>query len=247
MGYMTYYGVSVIGGSADEQNAIFKEISKAVYGDENGASDIETGFEAKWYDCEDDVTTISRRHPDIIIEVTGDGESSEDIWAERFRGGDTETLRFDGLPDFKTILAPGEEEKAYDAAGRAYRKALEALRSTAIQRIRQLKDSITKEPDRHLSIELLNDSGPELVVAGTLPLSHREYVPLMVGGIHDDGDVLWTERDPVCVADMLPEDLFNLVATLEGFVRDIERGIIKGRWCEEEEWYELYYAGRQDG
>ena len=246
MGYDTWFNINTSAAPQDfrEEEAVRKEISKAVYGDEHHHRDIiENGFEAHWYDYDKDLIKISKKHPTVLIEVSGDGENSDDLWAARYRNGESETVRFEGLPDFKEILTPQEEEKIFSNAREAYCKAIDGLKEAAVRRIRMLKDRITVEPERHLSIELLNNNGPELVISGELPLSNREYVPLMVGGIHDDGETLWTEEDPVCIPDMLPDDVTDVVNLLEGYVKDIEKGVIKGRWNEEEEWYELYYAG----
>jgi len=53
---------------------------------------------------------IAKRHPDVLIEISGNGEDSDDIWASRYRGEESETVSFHGLDDFKDILTPDEAE-----------------------------------------------------------------------------------------------------------------------------------------
>lgn len=114
------------------------------------------------------------------------------------------------------------------------------------RRIRTLKERITGAPDKFLWLNRLNDHCPQLVIADSLPLSNREYVPLLVTGIHDDGETVSTEQDPVDVDDMLPDDVKNLVNLLEGYIDEIAKGTVKGRWNDDENWYELYYAAYEE-
>jgi len=251
MGYDTWFNVNITSAPQDYKEAeeARKDIAKAVFGidTKQNLSRLDEGFEAHWYDHDKDLVKISKKHPKVLIEVSGDGESSDDVWASRYRDGESETVQFEGLPDFQEILTPEEEEKVFARAKEAYNKTLEGLVQAARRRVRALKDRITEGTDRHLSLEILNRTGPELVISDSLPLSNREYVPLLVTGIQDDGETLCTEQDPVCVIDMLPQDIFNLVLTLEGYVRDIERGFLSGRWNEDEEWYELYLTAEGPG
>ncbi len=247
MGYDTFYNVNIISFNEEERNAVREEIARAAFDERAKSSDVDYGFEAHWYDHDDDLKAIAKRHPDVIIEVSGDGEDPNDIWASRYHGDRSETIRFDGLPDFKEILTSQEEEDAFRKAAQAYDEALDALSKAAVRRVRILKDRITEEPGRHLCLERLNDDGPELVIADSLPLSNREYAPLLVTGIQDDGEAVCTEGDPVAIGEMLPEDKKNLVGCLEGLVRDIEKGTVKGRWDDNNEWYELYRASGGDG
>lgn len=62
-----------------------------------------------------------------------------------------------------------------------------------------------------------------------MPLSNREHVPLLVTGIHDNGEIVSTEQDPVDVDDMLPDDVKNLVNLLEGYIDKIAKGTVTAR------------------
>ena len=246
MGYDTTFNINTSAEPQDyrEEEAVRKEISKAVYGDDH--HNVIEGFEAHWYNYDKDLVKISKKHPAVLIEVSGKGENNDDIWVARYRDGKSETVRFEGLPDFKEILTPQEEEKIFYNAREAYSKILDDLKDAAVRRIRTLKDRITEGADRHLYMNRLNDTCPQLVISDSLPLSNREYVPLLVTGIQDDGEAVCTEQDPVNVADMLPEDVMNLVRLLEGYVKEIADGTVKGLWYDDEEWYELYYTDDEE-
>lgn len=242
MGYDTFFNVNVTAPTKKDHYAVRKEIAKAAFGDKNAIRDVDCGFEAHWYDWDKDLASISARHPGVLIEASGYGEDSNDIWAARYRDGKSETIRFEGLPDFKEILTSQEEEDVFRKASETYRDALDNLTKAAVRRIRTLKERITGAPDRFLWLNRLNDVCPQLVIADSLPLSNREYVPLLVTGIQDDGEAVCTEQDPVDVDDMLPDDVNGLVNLLEGYVKEIAKGTVRGRWNDDEEWYELYYA-----
>ena len=238
MGYDTFFNVNITAPTKKEHFAVLKEIAEAA---DQDIPNVNYGFEGHWYDWDADLAAISARHPGVLIEAGGNGEDSNDIWAARYRDGKSEIIRFEGLPDFKEILTSQEEEVVFRKTSEAYREALDNLTKSALRRIRTLKDHITEGPDKFLWLNRLNDHCPQLVIADGLSLSH-------VTGIHDDGETLSTEQDPVDVKDLLPDDLRDLVDLLEGIVKEIEKGDIKGVWNDDEEWYELYYAtdGEED-
>lgn len=41
----------------------------------------------KWYDHEDDMKEFSRMFPNLVFELSGEGEESGDIWKKYFRDG----------------------------------------------------------------------------------------------------------------------------------------------------------------
>ena len=41
----------------------------------------------KWYDAKDDVKEVSKKYPNIIFQLDGDGEESGDIWRIYFLNG----------------------------------------------------------------------------------------------------------------------------------------------------------------
>ncbi len=239
MGYDIFFNVNIAAPTEEDHDIVRKEIAGAAGKD---PLNIDGGFVAQWYDYDKDLAAISARHPGVLIEAYGYGENTCDLWAARYRDGKSETIRFEDPPAFKETLTSQEEEDVFRKASKAYNDALDALTEAAVHRIRTLMERITGDTERVLWLNRLNDHCPQLVIADSLPLSNREYVPLLVTGIHDDGATISTEQDPVDLKDLLPDDLRNLVALLEGLVKEIEKGTVKGRWNDDEEWYELYYA-----
>lgn len=51
--------------------------------------DIRYGWSAyeKWYDHDDDMLALSTRFPDVVFQLYGDGEDSEDRWMTYYKNG----------------------------------------------------------------------------------------------------------------------------------------------------------------
>lgn len=45
------------------------------------------GMEAKWYEYDTDMRSLSRVYPNYLFELTGDGEESEDNWKAYYLNG----------------------------------------------------------------------------------------------------------------------------------------------------------------
>lgn len=54
-----------------------------------------TGGSGSWYDCESDMTELSRRCPQIMFQVHAQGEEPEDIWRLYALGGEVQVARAD--------------------------------------------------------------------------------------------------------------------------------------------------------
>ncbi len=54
-----------------------------------GDGDLESGLYVwtTWYNYEDDMRILSRRFPDLVLYLHGEGEQSEDMWDKYFVGG----------------------------------------------------------------------------------------------------------------------------------------------------------------
>lgn len=100
MGYYTNFSLTasactVSGGSASTSSIpsitlvnLEDEIEKMNVFD-NGNS-IEHGYYAyakKWYDWKEDMSLLSKRFPEILFYLHGEGENSDDLWDAYFLGG----------------------------------------------------------------------------------------------------------------------------------------------------------------
>jgi len=48
--------------------------------------------DAKWYSWDEDMTKLSLAYPDVIFELYGDGEETDDVWKAVFYRGKGETV-----------------------------------------------------------------------------------------------------------------------------------------------------------
>lgn len=94
MGYSTYFTLNKIQGSDEDFDAFVKDI------DEKSGVNFtdDAGQSAKWYDHHEDMTEVSRKYPDLTVQLDGEGEDSEDVWATRYRGGESESVGYEQEP-----------------------------------------------------------------------------------------------------------------------------------------------------
>jgi len=80
MGYYTRYELEILDGD-DNVTDYSKEISE-----ESGYSDC---FEdtIKWYNHKQEMEDYSKKHPDTLFKLTGEGEDQPDMWEEYFKNG----------------------------------------------------------------------------------------------------------------------------------------------------------------
>lgn len=111
MGYLSNFTVSLMtrdtGKYIDlqEQEKIFQEIEEQSRYQFNTEGDMLQLNEAKWYDVHDDLTKISKKHPEIIIQVEVEGENRDDNWKARYLNGESESVRAKIVfPKFEEIV-----------------------------------------------------------------------------------------------------------------------------------------------
>lgn len=123
MGYETYYVLNAYGTSRNNNGKlVLCEIPKIEREDLNNCIN-ELGFYGncedwwssgdtwRWYDHDEDMIKVSKQFPDIMFELRGDGEESEDFWKTYYLNG---KLQFAPAaityPDFDESLlkAPSE-------------------------------------------------------------------------------------------------------------------------------------------
>ena len=83
MGYYTRHELEVlgdtIGGDVGYHSHAITEAS--------GYSNIFEGEEIKWYKHREEMKTYSKKYPDLIFKLSGEGEESGDIWNEYYQDG----------------------------------------------------------------------------------------------------------------------------------------------------------------
>lgn len=256
MGYETYLCIRTIGGTVKQRKACQRKLVKIanLIGTEVESFEIDgnehgVNVRAHNYGCLDrdaDMLPLSQKYPELIIEVSGEGEVNDDLWIARYRNGKKEENAYNpaSICKFSDILTEGETERIFVEANAEYHTALDAMRKAARRRIQALKKRITGSEEAFLSLHILNKRFNQLVVSCQESyVSNKSLIPGVVTCIHDDGETFATDLgDPTDLFQMVPSDIAEVVTCLEQFVKEIEGGVIKGRWNEEDEWYELYYA-----
>ena len=101
MGYETYFTMNVSNTHRENGKLVIdtepipsivaRDLEDAIdeldtlYGDVSGG--FYSGETIKWYEWDDDIRKLSREFPDILFEVSGDGEESDDFWMAYFLNG----------------------------------------------------------------------------------------------------------------------------------------------------------------
>ena len=81
MGYYTRYSIK-----HDEINpAVTDVIDEALEKIWDGYSPFDE--ECKWYEHEDDMKEFSKRFPNVLFTLSGEGEEAGDIWKKYFKNG----------------------------------------------------------------------------------------------------------------------------------------------------------------
>ena len=233
MGYETAFNLNVHGAAPEEEKKIYDEIAEAAG---ESAEAVEYGFTGKWYDYGEDLAKIAAKHPDAIIEVSGQGEAPDDIWEARYRGDQVETIRYEGLPPFREIVTPEEEAAAFNNAYRAFIDAKNTMVRAAAAHIRRVKARITGREDCHLYLKPVTDEAPLCTVEGRTPITDAPY-RAVVTGISDDGESVTTEDDPMDLQEMTPESVSDVVRMVEILETDLKDGRFAGRYDEDDGWF----------
>jgi hypothetical protein len=83
MGYYTTYHLDIKGQIPFDEDDIFEEI-EVISGYE---LDGGVAYQVKWYGHDEDMTEISKKHPDLLFTLDGEGEESGDIWRKYYKNG----------------------------------------------------------------------------------------------------------------------------------------------------------------
>ncbi len=130
MGYYTTYALLSYESERDliDQKEMKEEDTEKMFDwikDNASGMRFENLDDAKWYKAEDDMTALSIRYPDVIFELYGNGEDSDDSWKSVFYKGKVSSVIEEkhfpamnlsalGMSDPSDPTAPKEEpENAY--------------------------------------------------------------------------------------------------------------------------------------
>lgn len=83
MGYYTYFTLQ-LEGPEDEERKLLEDL-RASHPKLNELADNMT-MEGQWWNWEQCMDAIAQKYPKVLIELTGDGEASDDYWECRWRG-----------------------------------------------------------------------------------------------------------------------------------------------------------------
>lgn len=100
MGYYTSYGLQCYG--PEDKIKLFEEGLLSISENDSEVKElIENGcVYAKLYDLDKWISAIAPGHPEVLICLSGDGEDSDDLWEERWKGNECE-LQKSIIPPFK--------------------------------------------------------------------------------------------------------------------------------------------------
>ena len=158
MGYYTYFTINKIKGSDKDFDNLLKDID-----DETGLGFSEdTTQEAKWGDYEEDCLKLSKKYPDLIFQIDGDGENSDDLWAERFHNGDCESTHIEYPGDFTAIATYDERKAILDKIlPETRKKYVEFISSLLKEKENQSETVDIFGGQERLSISLVNPEGTD--------------------------------------------------------------------------------------
>ena len=80
MGYYTIYSLTKIKGKDEDFDALNKDLREL-------GIDLDFDCNLKWYDHETDLENLTKKYPDLVVELEGDGEDVGDYWKKRFKNG----------------------------------------------------------------------------------------------------------------------------------------------------------------
>lgn len=89
MGYYTSYSMEVINGNPDLIKQFREECDEARYSFDDEGNSIENN---KWYKSNEDLKEFSKKHPEALLLLEGEGEDSPDFWREYWKNGKVQRI-----------------------------------------------------------------------------------------------------------------------------------------------------------
>lgn len=88
MGYWTQYKLQVeIPDTVEDPYGMADEIRNTEFSYGTYDRLMDGGDEMKWYGHEDEMTTLSKKFPEVTFILFGDGDAGGDLWRFIFKGG----------------------------------------------------------------------------------------------------------------------------------------------------------------
>lgn len=194
--------------SIAENKAIFEEIKrKSDYSFNDVNDDTARLYEATWSDAVEDVESVARKHQDVIIDLTCQGEDRNDNWAMRFQGEKKETVTAEIVwPEFTTILSP--EEKTPKARYQRFQNALkgwldfqESLRKDILERLRESPVDLTDYDFGKQTYFFLSQE--ESLYCKKAHLDEKGKIEILAGSTEDPDDTAYS----LSVEDMMQDTI----------------------------------------
>ena len=126
MDYDTYFHLNKIQGRDEDYDALLDDIERKEgidFKEDNGQT-------SHWYDSHEDMLALSRKYPDLTVQLDGDGENSGDLWSRRYHNGDYEEQITTDFPFFELASKAEKEEflrKTYTTAEKNMTALIEAI------------------------------------------------------------------------------------------------------------------------
>lgn len=89
MGYYTQYNLTIAKANGRVELERIDEDLRTISGYNDFAIDAHTDT-IKWYDHDKDMIELSKKHPNILFQLDGEGEESGDIWRSYYCNGEVE-------------------------------------------------------------------------------------------------------------------------------------------------------------
>ena len=249
MSRIIHYVIRTIGGSADSQKSILNTLEKIPASERHDSvrTDNQISFPSTlWRGGIRDVALrdLSKRYPDVIIEVYGDGtmEDSTDLWKQRWHKGAYETCSFDPecLDEFAMILTPEEEFRQFSKYARRYYKLLDVIRDLAWRHILDTIERITGCRDAYIDIHEINEYQDILLISS---LSNPEATMQVVEGVLPQEEEFWTDEGYyINYKDLSVEHLEKAVHYFDNLEKNIQNEKVTFTYHKEGNRYEFHPA-----
>lgn len=135
MGYSTYYTLNADHPELHDEmweyiEENLKEVPYAIP-DLSGGND----GDSSWYEHEVNMEQLSAQFPDVLFELHGEGEESNDVWDKTFKGGTLVSERSDGedLDRYKKLLTLTKELIKSVNNGQVYSKHITAIEAQLLE------------------------------------------------------------------------------------------------------------------